>query len=60
MKLLFLNKKEKKELIKLLVPLMTTAGTPYELTTILEKLDWKMYYYAFKHPKEERKHSIFN
>lgn len=58
MKLLFLNKKEKKALIKLLVPLMTTANTPYELTTILEKLDWRAYEYAFKHPKED-KHLTF-
>lgn len=53
MKLLFLNKGEKEALIKLLVPLMTTANTPYELTTILEKLDWRAYEYAFKHSKEE-------
>ena len=54
MKLLFLNKKEKKALIKLLVPLMTTANTSYELTTILEKLDWKAYEYAFNRPKEDK------
>ena len=54
MKLLFLNKEEKKALIKLLVPLMTTANTSYELTTILEKLDWKAYEYAFNRPKEDK------
>lgn len=54
MKIIFLNKEEKKALIKLLVPLMTTANTPYELTTILEKLDWRAYEYSFKHPKGER------
>ena len=54
MKLLFLNKKEKKALIKLLVPLMTTANTSYELTTILEKLDWKAYEYAFNRPEKDK------
>lgn len=54
MKLLFLNKKEKQALIKLLVPLMTTASILYELTTILEKLDWRAYEYAFKHPQEDK------
>ena len=59
MKLLFLNKEEKKALIKLLVPLMTTTNTPYELTTILEKLDWRAYEYAFNDPKED-KHLTFS
>ena len=54
MKIIFFNKEEKKALIKLLVPLMTTASTPYELTTILEKLDWRAYEYAFRHPIERR------
>lgn len=54
MKIIFLNKNEERALIRLLTPLMTTANTPYELTTILEKLSWRAYEYAFKHPKEER------
>jgi hypothetical protein len=54
MKIIFLNKNEETALIRLLTPLMTTANTPYELTTILEKLNWRTYEYAFKHPKEER------
>jgi len=58
MKLLFLNKEEKKALIKLLVPLATSSKGNYELTTILEKLDWRAYEYAFKHPKED-KHLTF-
>ena len=58
MKLLFLNEEEKKALIKLLVPLVTSSKGNYELTTILEKLDWRAYEYAFKHPKED-KHLTF-
>ena len=56
MKIIFLNKNEERALIRLLTPLMTTANTPYELTTILEKLNWRVYEYAFKHPKKERKY----
>ena len=58
MKLLFLNKKEKKALIKLLVPLTTSSKGNYELTTVLEKLDWRAYEYAFNHSKED-KHLTF-
>ena len=54
MKIVFLNKNEKAALIKLLTPLVTSAKGSYELTTILEKLDWRAYEYAFKFPKEER------
>ena len=53
MKIIFLNKNEEKALIRLLTPLMTTANTPYELTTILEKLNWRAYEYAFKFPKKK-------
>lgn len=55
MKIIFLNKDEKKALIRLLTSLVTSSKCNYELTTILEKLDWRAYEYAFKHPKEERK-----
>jgi flagellar assembly factor FliW len=51
MKVIFLNKKEKETLIKLLAPLIITPGCSYELTTILEKLDWKTYELVFKHPE---------
>jgi len=54
MKIIFLNKNEETALIKLLTPLVTSAKGNYELTTILEKLNWRAYEYAFKHPKEER------
>ena len=56
MKIVFLNKNEKAALIKLLIPLVTSTKGNYELTTILEKLSWRAYEYAFKHPKEERKY----
>lgn len=51
MKIMMLSKEEQKALAALLAPLVTTAGCPYELTTILEKLDWRMYHAAFKHPE---------
>lgn len=51
MKVVILNKEEQKALTTLLASLVTTAGCPYELTTILEKLDWRMYHAAFKHPE---------
>ena len=51
MKIIFLNKKEKEVLLKLLAQLVIKPKCPYELTTILEKLDWRMYEYAFKHPE---------
>lgn len=53
MKIIFLNKNEKAALIKLLTSLITSTKGNYELTTILEKLSWKAYEYAFRHPKEE-------
>ena len=56
MKIIFLNKNEERALIKLLTPLVTSVKGNYELTTILEKLSWRAYEYAFKHPKEERKY----
>ena len=51
MKVILLNKKEKEALIKLLAPLIITSEGSYELTTILEKLDWKTYELVFKHPE---------
>ena len=50
-KILILNKEERKALATLLAPLVTTAKCPYELTTILGKLDWRMYRAVFKHPE---------
>ena len=49
MKIIFLNKKEKEVLLKVLAQLVTKPKCPYELTTILEKLDWRMYKYVFEH-----------
>ena len=63
MKIMMLNKEEQKALAALLAPLVTTAGCPYELTTILEKLDWRMYECVFKHPelfKFSRKQRVAN
>lgn len=57
MKVIFLNKKEKDILLKVLAQLVIKPKCPYELTTILEKLDWRMYECVFKHPelfKEEK------
>lgn len=51
MKVIFLNKKEKDILLKVLAQLVIKPKCPYELTTILEKLDWRMYEYVFKHPE---------
>ena len=59
MKIIFLNKNEETALIKLLTPLVTSTKGNYELTTILEKLNWRAYEYAFKHPKEERNIWLF-
>ena len=56
MKIIFLNKNEETELIRLLIPLVTSAEGNYELTTILEKLSWRAYEYASKYPKEEKKY----
>ena len=55
MKIIFLNKDEETALIRLLTPLVTSTEGNYELTTILEKLNWRAYEYAFKYPKEEKK-----
>ena len=55
MKIIVLNKDEETALIRLLTPLVTSTEGNYELTTILEKLNWRAYEYAFKHPKERRK-----
>lgn len=49
MKIIFLNKKEKEVLLKVLAQLVTKPKCPYELTTILEKLDWRMYKYVLEH-----------
>lgn len=57
MRIIFLNKKEKDVLLKVLAQSVTKPKCPYELTTILEKLDWRMYEYVFKHSelfKEEK------
>ena len=57
MKIIFLNKKEEDALLKLLVKVVTKPKCPYELTTILEKLNWRMYKYVFEHSelfKEEK------
>ena len=51
MKVIILNKKEKDVLLKVLAQLVTKPKCPYELTTILEKLDWRMYKYVFEHPE---------
>ena len=51
MKIIFLKKKEKDVLLKVLAQLVTKPKCPYELTTILEKLDWRMYKYVFEHPE---------
>jgi len=49
MKVIFLNSKEKEVLVKLLTQVIAKPKCPYELTTILEKLDWRMYKYVFEH-----------
>ncbi len=51
MKIICLNEKEKDVLLKVLAQLVTKPKCPYELTTILEKLDWRMYKYVFEHSK---------
>jgi len=51
MKILILNKEEHKALTTLLASLVTTAKCPYELTTILEKLNWRAYEAAFNSPE---------
>lgn len=47
MKIIFLRKKEKKALAQILYELVRKPGCPYELTTILEKLDHSKYEKAF-------------
>lgn len=47
MKIIFLRKKEKKALAQILHELVRKPGCPYELTTILEKVDRTKYEKAF-------------
>lgn len=47
MKIIFLRKKEKKALAQILYELVRKPGCPYELTTILEKVDIAKYEKAF-------------
>ncbi len=47
MKIIFLRKKEKKALAQMLYELVRKPGCPYELTTILEKVDVAKYEKAF-------------
>ena len=47
MKIIFLRKQEKKILAQTLYELVRTQNCPYELTTILEKLDYSKYEKAF-------------
>ena len=49
MKIIFLNKEEEKVLLKLLAQMVVKPKCPYEVTTILEKLNWRMYEYIFEH-----------
>ncbi len=48
MKILVINKDEKRQLIHLLKQEIRKPGCPYELTTILEKLSPGDYEYLFK------------
>ena len=48
MKVLIVNKDEKRQLIHLLKQEIRKPGCPYELTTILEKLSPRDYEYLFK------------
>ena len=54
MKILILNKTEQKELEKLLVKIIkdNTNSHPYEVTTILEKLNPQKYEYLFSIMKD--------
>ena len=54
MKILILNKTEQKELEKLLVKIIkdNTSSYPYEVTTILEKLNPQKYEYLFSIMKD--------
>lgn len=47
MKIIFLHKKEKKMLAQILYELVRKPDCPYELTTILEKVDIAKYEKAF-------------
>ncbi len=47
MKIIFLRKNEKKALAQILYELVRQPGCSYELTTILEKLDYSKYEKAF-------------
>lgn len=47
MKIIFLRKNEKKVLTQVLYELVRQPGCSYELTTILEKLDYSKYEKAF-------------
>lgn len=47
MKLILLNNKEKKALVKLLYNYIRAGDCPYELTTILEKISVSEYERAF-------------
>ena len=51
MKIILLNQKEKEVLLKLLTQVVVKPKCPYELTTILEKLNWRMYECVFEHPE---------
>lgn len=51
MKIIVLNRDEENVLLKLLTQVVTKPKYPYELTTILEKLDWRMYKCVFEHPE---------
>ena len=47
MKIIFLRKKEKKMLAQILYELVRKPSCPYELTTVLEKVDTAKYEKAF-------------
>ena len=47
MKIIFLRKKEKKVLAQILYELVKKPGCPYELTTVLEKVDKAKYEKTF-------------
>ena len=62
MKILIVNKDEKKQLIHLLKQEICKSGCPYELTTLLEKLSPGDYKYLFSTMKYIRKEvdTLFN
>lgn len=51
MKIVVLNKKEQKALTSLLIKIIINEIPPYELTTILEKINSGAYKYAFNKKK---------